>query len=67
MLQVTIESSFFYFALFFILFGLFAIGWLVVHVEHARHFSKFKVVSALILGAIFLGFGIHFLLLTFGI
>ena len=66
MLQLTIESSFFYFALFFIAFGIFAFGWLAVHVEHARHLSKFKVVSALIIGSIFLGFGLHFLLLTFG-
>ncbi len=67
MLQITIESSFIYFALFFIIFGLFAFGWLAIHVEHARHFSRFKVLAAIIIGALFVGFGIHFLLLTFGI
>jgi TRAP-type C4-dicarboxylate transport system permease small subunit len=66
MLQLTIESSFFYFALLFFFFGLFAFGWLVIHVEHSRHFSKFKVAASLILGSLFMGFGLHFLLLVFG-
>jgi threonine/homoserine/homoserine lactone efflux protein len=66
MLQLTVESSFLYFAAAFIFFGVLAIGWLAVHVEHARHFSRFKVIFALILGALFLGFGIHFLLLATG-
>ncbi len=66
-LDITIEMLFPFFALFFLAFGLFAIGWLVVHVEHARHFSRFKVASAIILGSLFIGFGIHFILLTFGI
>jgi hypothetical protein len=62
----TIESLFLPFSLFFLFFGIFAIGWLIVHVEHARHFSRFKVIFALVLGALFLGFGIHFLLLAVG-
>ncbi|MCK5150841.1 MAG: hypothetical protein KAQ65_03330 [Candidatus Thorarchaeota archaeon] len=67
MLQLTVESSFQYFAIAFLFFGILAIGWLAVHVEHARHFSRFKVIFALFLGALFLGFGIHFLLLAAGI
>ena len=63
----TLESMFLPFSLIFIFFGIFAFGWLVVHVEHARHFSRFKVVFALILGALFLGFGIHFMLLAAGV
>ena len=63
----TLESMFLPFSLIFIFFGIFAFGWLVVHVEHARHFSKFKVIFALVLGALFLGFGIHFMLLAAGV
>ncbi|MHA1909047.1 MAG: hypothetical protein ACW98Y_17230 [Candidatus Thorarchaeota archaeon] len=63
----TLESMFLPFSLLFIFFGIFAIGWLVVHVEHARHFSRFKVISALVIGALFFGFGIHFLLLAAGV
>jgi len=66
MLQ-TFESNFFLFSAIFIFLGIFAIGWLVVHIEHGRHLSKMKVFFSGILGAIFLGFGIHFLLLSFGI
>ncbi|MHA1637561.1 MAG: hypothetical protein ACTSUB_06045 [Candidatus Thorarchaeota archaeon] len=63
---VTFEMLFPVFSIVFILFGIFAIGWLIIHVEHARHYSWMKVVFALGLGALFLGYGIHFLLLTFG-
>ncbi|MFX1483867.1 MAG: hypothetical protein ACFFCP_11850 [Promethearchaeota archaeon] len=54
-------------SLVFVFIGIFAFGWLVVHIEHGRHFSKFKVAFALILGSLFLGFGIHFLLLSVGL
>ncbi|MFW9909281.1 MAG: hypothetical protein ACFFEF_11960 [Candidatus Thorarchaeota archaeon] len=70
MLQIGsfgVESLFVYLAIIFIFFGIFALGWLVVHVEHARHFSKLKVIFALVLGAVFLGFGIHFILLAAGV
>jgi hypothetical protein len=66
MLQ-SFESTSFLFSIVFLLFGIFAFSWLVIHIEHGRHFSKMKVVSALALGAILLGFGIHFLLLSIGI
>ncbi|MFW9848689.1 MAG: hypothetical protein ACFFF4_06090 [Candidatus Thorarchaeota archaeon] len=66
MLQLTVESSFVYYAVIFLFFGILSLGWLAIHVEHARHFSRFKVIFALILGALFLGFGIHFLLLAAG-
>jgi hypothetical protein len=66
MLQ-SFEGSYFPISLVFIFLGLFAIAWLVIHIEHGRHFSKFKVGSALILASIMLGFGIHFLLLSSGI
>ncbi|MCK4565818.1 MAG: hypothetical protein KAU48_00775 [Candidatus Thorarchaeota archaeon] len=65
MLQ-SFESNFFLFSAIFIFLGIFAIGWLVIHIEHGRHLSKMKVFFSGILGAIFLGFGIHFLLLSFG-
>ncbi len=61
------ESMFLPISIIFLFFGLFAFGWLVVHVEHSRHFSRFKVSFALILGALFIGFGIHFMLLAAGI
>jgi hypothetical protein len=53
-------------SLVFIFLGFFAAAWLVIHIEHGRHFSKFKVGSALFLASILLGFGIHFLLLSGG-
>ncbi len=52
-------------ALAFIALSVFAFAWMVVHVEHARHFSKFKAFFALILGSLLMGFGLHFLLLVF--
>jgi len=64
---ITIEMLFPFFSIFFLFFGILAIGWLVVHVEHARHYSWLKVAFALGLGALFLGFGLHFLLLNFGL
>ncbi|MHA2360773.1 MAG: hypothetical protein ACXAB6_02430 [Candidatus Thorarchaeota archaeon] len=66
MLQ-ALESSFVPLSAFFLIFGVFAIGWLVVHVEPGRDYSLYKVLFALILGAVFLGFGIHFLLLAAGV
>jgi hypothetical protein len=66
MLQ-SFESNFFLFSAIFIFFGIFAIGWLVVHIEHGRHLSKLKVAFSGGLGAVLLGFGIHLLLLSFGV
>jgi hypothetical protein len=65
MLQ-TFESNIFLFAAIFLLFGIFAISWLVIHIEHGRHLSPMKVAFSGVLGAIFLGFGIHFILLSLG-
>jgi hypothetical protein len=65
MLQ-SFESNFFLFSAIFIFFGIFAIGWLVVHIEHGRHLSKLKVAFSGILGSVLLGFGIHLLLLSIG-
>lgn len=65
MLQ-SFESNIFLFSAIFLFFGIFAIGWLVLHIEHGRHLSKMKVAFSVFLGAIFLGFGIHFLLLSLG-
>ena len=64
--EIIVESLNIYFAVIFVAFGLMSFGWLVIHVEHGRHFSKVKAAFALILGALFLGFGIHFLLLAGG-
>ncbi|MGY5871369.1 MAG: hypothetical protein RTV72_03900 [Candidatus Thorarchaeota archaeon] len=66
MLQ-SFESNLFLYSAIFIFFGLFAIGWLVIHIEHGRHLSRMKVALSGALGAIFLGFGVHFLLLSMGI
>ncbi len=60
------EGLYYPVSLVFIFFGIFALGWMIIHIEHGRHFSKFKVGSALVLGALLLGFGIHFLLLSSG-
>ncbi len=65
MLQ-NFESTIFIFSLIFLFFGIFAFGWLVVHIERGRHFSRLRVISALSIGAILVGFGIHFLLLSLG-
>jgi hypothetical protein len=65
MLQ-SFESNLSLFAVIFLFFGIFAIGWLVVHIEHGRHLSRLKVAFSGILGAILIGFGIHFLLLSLG-
>ena len=67
MLQIFIEPYYIYISIIFILLGVFAMGWLVVHVEFSRHFSWYKVISSLVLGMLFLGFGIHFLLLANGL
>ncbi|MHA1960537.1 MAG: hypothetical protein ACW99U_09910 [Candidatus Thorarchaeota archaeon] len=64
MLQTGFEAMYGNISLAFILFGLFAVGWLIIHVEYSRHFSWFKVISAGVLGSLFLGFGIHFLILS---
>ncbi len=56
-----------YVSLLLIFFGIFAIGWLIVHIEHSRHRSTVKVALALILGAVLIGFGLHFFLLASGI
>ncbi|TET11144.1 MAG: hypothetical protein E3J86_03655 [Candidatus Thorarchaeota archaeon] len=60
------EGFYFPLSLVFIFLGIFALGWMIIHIEHGRHFSKFKVGSALALGAILFGFGLHFLLLSSG-
>jgi hypothetical protein len=65
MLQ-NFESTIFFFSAIFLFFGIFAFSWLVIHIEHGRHFSKMKVISALTLGAILIGFGIHFFLVSLG-
>jgi TRAP-type C4-dicarboxylate transport system permease small subunit len=54
-------------SLILIFFGVFAFGWLIVHVEHSRHRSTLKIALALILGAVLMGFGIHFFLVASGI
>jgi uncharacterized membrane protein YidH (DUF202 family) len=66
MLQ-SFESTVFIYSIIFLVLGIFAFSWLVVHIEHGRHFSKLKVISALSLGAILVGFGIHLLLVSVGI
>lgn len=66
MLQ-AIEASYFGISLLFLFLGLFSIAWLVIHIEHGRHISRLRVTSSLVLGAILVGFGIHFLLLSRGI
>lgn len=60
------EGYYYPLSIVFLFLGIFALGWMIIHIEHGRHFSKFKVGSALVLGALLLGFGIHFLLLSSG-
>ncbi len=67
MLQIYFESLFLPLSVVFIVLALMAFGWLVVHVEHSRHYSIPRIALSLFLGAFLLGFGIHFLLLSFGI
>jgi threonine/homoserine/homoserine lactone efflux protein len=62
-----IEASYFGVSLLFIFLGLFSLAWLVIHIEHGRHISRFRVASSIVLGAILIGFGIHFLLLSNGL
>lgn len=57
---------FLYMSIIFVILGLLSFGWLVIHVEHSRHRSIEKMVLALVLGSIFIGFGIHFFLLSGG-
>ncbi|MFW9974682.1 MAG: hypothetical protein ACFFDQ_05435 [Candidatus Thorarchaeota archaeon] len=61
------EGYYFPISLVFIFLGLFAAAWLIIHIEHGRHFSKLKVISALFLASILIGFGIHFILLSAGL
>jgi hypothetical protein len=65
-MQAGFEGYYFPISLLFIFLGIFAVSWLIIHIEHGRHFSRFKVGSAVLLAAILLGFGIHFLLLSAG-
>ncbi len=67
MLQIIFESTYSLYSMVFIILGLMSLGWLVVHIEAGRHQSNLKVAFALILGAIFIGFGIHFYLLSSGV
>ncbi|MHA2378795.1 MAG: hypothetical protein ACXADO_04320 [Candidatus Thorarchaeota archaeon] len=53
-------------SLIFIFLGLFSFGWLVIHVDHSRHRSTLRMILAISLGSILIGFGIHFLLLSLG-
>ncbi|TFF96261.1 hypothetical protein EU546_01760 [Candidatus Thorarchaeota archaeon] len=66
MLQIYFESLFLPFSIIFIILGIIAFGWLIVHVEQSRHYSIIRIALSLVLGAFLLGFGIHFLLLSFG-
>lgn len=61
------EGYYFPISLLFIFLGLFAAAWLIIHIEHGRHFSRFKVGSALVLASVLIGFGIQFLLLSAGL
>jgi hypothetical protein len=64
--EITFEGTFIWFAVLFVLFGITAFGWLAIHVEYGRHFSKLKALFALVLGSLFLGFAMHFFLLAGG-
>jgi hypothetical protein len=64
--EIAFEGTYIYFSALFILFGIMAFGWLVIHVEYGRHFSKLKVFLALLMGSLFLGFAMHFFLLAGG-
>ncbi|NWF95264.1 MAG: hypothetical protein HXY34_03895 [Candidatus Thorarchaeota archaeon] len=67
MLQILLETLFLPFGLVFIALGLFAYGWLAVHISHARHTSWSRVIVSLVLGALLIGFGIHFVLVSVAI
>ena len=60
----TLVTYYMIFSILFLFFGLFTMSWLIIHIEHGRHFSKLKVALAIIIGSILLGFGIHFALLS---
>jgi hypothetical protein len=64
MLQLF-EGALIWVSVAFIALSLVSFSWMVVHVEHARHFSKFKVFFSVLLGSVLMGFGLHFLLLVF--
>ncbi|TFF91178.1 DUF350 domain-containing protein [Candidatus Thorarchaeota archaeon] len=66
MLQ-AIEASYFGISILFLFLGIFSMAWLVIHIEHGRHISRFRVASSIVLGAVLIGFGIHFLLLSNGV
>ncbi len=67
MLQLILEDAFLPISIILILFGLYSIGWMVVHVSHARHTSWSRVVLSLLFGSILIGFGLHLLLVSFRI
>jgi len=66
MLQICFATLFLPLGIIFILLSLVAFGWLVIHVEHSRHFSKTKALLAGIIGSFFMGLGLQFVLLWFG-
>lgn len=65
-LAQTPETTLLSISILFLILGVFAFGWLVVHVEYSRHRSILKMLFALVIGSILLGFGIHFFLLSGG-
>jgi TRAP-type C4-dicarboxylate transport system permease small subunit len=67
MLQIYLVSLYLPLAVAFIVMAVIAFGWLTVHMEQSRHYSVPRIVFSLVLGALLLGFGIHFMLLWFGI
>ena len=55
-----------FFAVFFIIVGVIALIWLIVHVERGMRYSRRNAFLSASIAAITLGFGIHFLLVLVG-
>ena len=47
--------------------GVLSLIWLIIHVEYGRDFSWIKAISAIILAALFLGFGVNLLVVYMGL
>ena len=53
-------------AVLFLIIGVIALTWLIVHIEKGMRYSRKKAVIALSVTAVMLGFGLHFLLILLG-
>ncbi|NHI94625.1 MAG: hypothetical protein EAX96_19190 [Candidatus Lokiarchaeota archaeon] len=53
-------------SIFFLIIGVIALTWLIIHVEKGMRYSRKKAFISASVAAIMFGFGLHFLMMIFG-